>query len=204
MGGRGSGNHFHWWRSGKKTTVEDCLSIDANRWMREGILKEGRAAFGSWKWTYSRGGGFTVHYQAVTTDPESSHVRLSYSFVWTSTGQEESHDYRVGLTATRPRFGGVRWWFLCPLTVNGKACGRRVGKLYLPPRGRYFGCRHCHQLSYSSCQEHDKRVDALLRNPEALGAIMANPRGASTGSLILAIKATGKAERYLTRGGFPE
>jgi hypothetical protein len=34
--------------------------------------------------------------------------------------------------------------------VNGKRCERRVQKLYLPPRGRYYGCRHCYQFSYES------------------------------------------------------
>jgi hypothetical protein len=42
-----------------------------------------------------------------------------------------------------------------------------VRKLYLPPDGRYFGCRHCYRLTYRSVQEHDKRVDALIRNPGA-------------------------------------
>jgi hypothetical protein len=28
-----------------------------------------------------------------------------------------------------------------------------VGKLYLPPPGRCFGCRHCDRLTYTSCQE---------------------------------------------------
>lgn len=52
---------------------------------------------------------------------------------------------QVWLTATRPRFGGLRWWFVCPLVVKGRSCKRRVGKLYLPPHGRYFGCRHCNR-----------------------------------------------------------
>ncbi len=47
----------------------------------------------------------------------------------------------------------ARWWFACPLVVNGRACGRRVRMLYLPPNGRYFGCRGCHDLTYRSCQE---------------------------------------------------
>lgn len=42
-------------------------------------------------------------------------------------------------------------------------CGRRVGKLYLPPGKDYFRCRVCHNLTYSSVKEHDKRVDALHR-----------------------------------------
>src|SRR5262245_16238079 len=63
MGGAGSGNYYHWWRSGKKTVVEDCLSLDANRWTREGILRAGVLASGSWQWTYSNGQGFIVSYQ---------------------------------------------------------------------------------------------------------------------------------------------
>lgn len=45
MGGSGSGM---WIRFDKKTTVEECLSLDANRWMREGGLREGVRRSGSW------------------------------------------------------------------------------------------------------------------------------------------------------------
>jgi hypothetical protein len=69
-----------------------------------------------------------------------------------------------------------RWWFVCPLVVNGRPCNRRVGKLYLPGASRYFGCRHCYDLTYTSCQEHDKRVDRLRKllrwNPGALNALV--------------------------------
>jgi hypothetical protein len=36
-----------------------------------------------------------------------------------------------------------------------------VRKLYLS--GKYFGCRHCHNLTYRSCQESDSRVYAAIR-----------------------------------------
>jgi hypothetical protein len=162
VGGSGSGNHYHWWRSAKKTVVEDCLSLDASRWTREGILKPGVYQSGYWHWTYRSGGGFTVNYEVVTTDSAWCGVRLYYSWVWTATKAQESADYHVRLTTTRPRFGGVRWWFVCPLIVEGRPCGRRVGKLYLPPQARFFGCRHCHQLTYTSCQESHK-YDTLCR-----------------------------------------
>jgi len=45
------------------------------------------------------------------------------------------------LTTTAPRFGGVRYWFLCP------RCGQRVGKLYYVNR---WACRRCHSLAYKS------------------------------------------------------
>ncbi len=107
--------------------------------------------------------------------PEGQHddladafVRLSYTWVWTATGQTESADYHVTLTATRPRFEGLRWWFVCPLVIRGRPCGRRVGKLYLPPASRYFGCRTCHDLTYTSAQTHDKRRDFFRRVPHMM------------------------------------
>lgn len=189
MGGAGSGTHYHWWRSGKKEVVEDCLGLDTNHWMREGILRANVLATGTWRWTYASGKGFAVSYEADTRDPAGPFVRLSYSWVGSSSPEPQSADYRVRLTTTRPRFGGLRWWFICPLIVVGRPCERRVGKLYLPPAARYFGCRRCHELTYTSCQEHDDRVSALRRNPELLKAILDNTKGASPGQLILALKA---------------
>jgi hypothetical protein len=65
MGGAGSGSHYHWWRSGKKTTVEECLRLDANRWMREGILQLGSQQAGSHRWIYNNGRECSIHF-AVT------------------------------------------------------------------------------------------------------------------------------------------
>jgi hypothetical protein len=39
----------------------------------------------------------------------------------------------------------------------------RVGKLYLPPRGVYLGCRHCYEFTYESCQESHE-YDKLWRH----------------------------------------
>jgi hypothetical protein len=52
----------------------------------------------------------------------------------------------LDLEPTPANLGGVRWWWLCP------NCGRRCGKLYLPPRRHLFKCRVCYQLSYESAQ----------------------------------------------------
>jgi hypothetical protein len=123
MGGPGSGNHYHHWRGTKKTTVEDCLSLDANRWRREGILAAGIHQAGWWRWTYPAGGGFTLNYEVDTLDESWPTARLWYSWVWPSTRQQESADYRVRLTTTRPRFGGLRWWLVCPLVVGAGPAG---------------------------------------------------------------------------------
>ncbi|MHB1423319.1 MAG: hypothetical protein ACYC3I_09020 [Gemmataceae bacterium] len=71
----------------------------------------------------------------------------------------------------------------------------RVGKLYLPPDSRYFGCRHCHKLTNRSAQEHAKRVDALRHNPAALLALMDDPKALNTSQLLLALKASRLADR---------
>jgi hypothetical protein len=150
MGGPGSGSHYHWWRSRKKTTVEDGRSLDAIRWMREGILKPGIWHSGGWAWFSDevRTEQTSALGYEVNTLSVSPWLRLTY----TITRTKEALDYRLRLATTRPRFGGLRWWFVCPLVVNGRPCGRRVAKLYLPPGGRYYACRHCNRLTYTSCQ----------------------------------------------------
>src|SRR4051794_39502683 len=125
MGGPGSGNRDHWWRGGKKAVVEDCDQLDANKWMREGVLKQGACQSGTLTWTYRGGQAFRARYQVDATDPARGWVRLWYSWVWTATGRQEAADYTVRLATTRHRSGGLRWWFLCPLQRGGPPCGRR-------------------------------------------------------------------------------
>jgi hypothetical protein len=162
MGGPGSGAHYYqWWRSSKKTVVEDCRQLDVNRFIREGLLAPGIRQSGGWSWY--RGGNkeptSSIGYEVCTLDMADPWLRLHYTF--TVSGQ--AIDSRIRLTTTRLRFGGLRWWFICPLIVGGRPCNRRVGKVYLPPHSRYFGCRDCHELTYTSCQE-SRRFDGLYRH----------------------------------------
>jgi len=55
----------------------------------------------------------------------------------------------VILTETPRHFGGSRRWFLCP------RCGRRVGILH-GLINHPVACRHCLNLTYSSCQDHKR------------------------------------------------
>jgi hypothetical protein len=104
----------------------------------------------------------SIGYHVNTSAGEPPTIRLDYTTKRPGEDQGERMDYPVGLTTTPLPWGGVRWWFLCPLVRNGLPCGRRMGKLYLPPGGRYFGCRHCYDLTYTSCQESHK-FDGLYR-----------------------------------------
>ena len=56
----------------------------------------------------------------------------------------------------RCRFGGIRYWFLCPAVTDGIYCGGRVTNLFLPSGTEVFGCRRCYDLTYRSCQESHK------------------------------------------------
>lgn len=142
MGGAGSG---HWCRIDKKATVEDCWGLDINLLARGGRLQPFGA--GTVTWTNTRTGDCASVGFVVTTRSDG---RLLLTLKYRpNTGDEVTLPIR--LQTTRPNYGGCRWWFTCPLFVRGVACQRRVGKLYL--RGRYFGCRHCHDLTYESCQE---------------------------------------------------
>ncbi len=142
---------------------QTAISLDAKRWSREGILRAGIEKTGTWQWTYRSGTSFWLDYTVDTLDRTRPTVRLWYTGVLRSTKQEGSEDYTFRLTTTQPHFGGLRWWFICPLIVSDRTCQRRVSKLYLPQDGRYFGCRHCYDLTYTSCQESPK-YDSLYRH----------------------------------------
>jgi hypothetical protein len=159
MGGPGSGRFYRWDR---RTRVEECRSIEAGRWVREGILRPGARVTGGWKWSDAQTGEerASISYLVDATDADAPWVRLLYR-VGVNDGERESMNYRVELETTALPWGGVRWWFRCPLSVNGLPCGRRVSKLHLPPGGKYFGCRHCHGLTYESSQE-SHRYDSVF------------------------------------------
>src|SRR5450759_4006818 len=69
---------------------------------------------------------------------------------------------RLGLrfTTVAKRGCGQRLRLLCPL------CSRRAFKLYRPLRLQAFACRVCNNLSYTSVQKHDVRLDRLLKLPD--------------------------------------
>lgn len=113
---------------------------------------------------------------------------------------KEELDYKVQLVTTPCNLGGLRYWFVCPLVVNDRPCGKRVGKLYLPPGGKYFGCRSCYNLTYQSQKEHDKRVDAIIENPEILLPKISSKNFKDVlAALNLASKAQAKAEKETLR-----
>lgn len=137
MGGRGSG-HFSWRRS-RRDLVEHALVLDMAALHRDRRLIPGTEMIGRWQATSPLGSRtMTITYDGNLTDLDEATLRISF---W-ARGMERGQTLR--LAATRPRLGGVRLWFVCPVT------GQRARALYLPEGQVQFASREAHRLSYRS------------------------------------------------------
>ena len=139
MGGIGSGN----WCQFGRNTVDESLTLAI--WGFHGRIYP--QSKGKITWTWADGDKSSIGY-FVNWDDGVPTVTLHYRW-----GGSKDVRIPIQLQATPTNFGGERWWFTCPVTIDGVACKRRVGKLHLPLGAMYFGCRKCHDLTYQSCQE---------------------------------------------------
>lgn len=121
-----------------KETVESCLTIGPPR----GLLRDTE---GAWNWTRY---GWVVHYRVFAC---SSSLHLSFDH-----GRVVKQD--IGLELTKPNYGGMRWWFVCPM------CSRRVSRLHLPSHAYYFSCRQCFDLSYESAQSSRNKSERFFQD----------------------------------------
>jgi len=176
------------WSRDKKATTEAYKSISTSFLKQHGYLCGHR--WGDMKWTDGCGEetgsiGFRIWIEGLVGE-----IRLQYTQTQGYKGEKEYLDYPVRLVATPCRYGGKRWWFICPLSKDGIACRRRTLKLYLG--GKYFGCRHCYDLTYESCQKHDARVDQLCEDSALLCQLL---KSKDWSKRSLALKAAFKLKR---------
>ncbi len=180
MGGYGSSR---WLYHTKKSTVEECRVLDIGSLVRDNLLQHEYSS-GSITWRDYTGqvtstvgytlseGLFTLHYHFTSGWNKGKHI-----------------DLPIQIQTTEPHYGGLRYWFTCPLVKHGRACNRRVTKLYLPPGGLYYGCRHCYDLSYTSSQEAHKyermggelgdlisKLDQLMKEEKKLEKVYSKKR----------------------------
>jgi len=137
----------------KKDTVEDCRSVSISFLKKHDYLSENSCRSGRISWTNFYEEETSSIGIVVSTFEGEKYVRFYYTVTNRSSGVKTDYDYKVSLNTTLCNFGGVRYWFICPLSRNGVYCGRRVAKLYKAPGGNYFGCQHCFDLSYESRNE---------------------------------------------------
>ena len=148
------------WSWSSRSTVEDSKVLDIF-WLRKNDYLCGYRS-GTIRW--SRGenvtGSIGIQVEVRSEPDREGWVRLYYTNTSNATGETTNLDYKVMLEATRCNYGRYRWWFRCPLV----GCGRRVGKLYLPPGANYFGCRHCYNLTYESCRQSNSAMYRFARS----------------------------------------
>ena len=156
MGGYGSGRLNY---CAAMTTVEDCLKLDINFMQRKKFVVAGVSG----KLTWSRWGevfssiSYRVRKACYGDD-------LILVLTYTATIREEKYpiEEEICIIKTPAYYGNYRYWISCPL------CGRtdKLCKMYLPPGGKYFGCRRCYSLTYESCNEShkfDKIIGLFMR-----------------------------------------
>lgn len=145
----------------KKDTVEDCRSVSISFLKKHDYFCGFRSGSIVWKNRYDEQTS-SIGVSVYTLD-EDKYIRFYYTITKRNTDEKIECDYKVQLTTTLCNYGGVRYWFICPLNKNGIYCGRRVGVLYQPPGENYYGCRHCYNLSY------DSRNEPHLARPGGIG-----------------------------------
>lgn len=148
------------WSYSSRWTVEECKTI-TTKFLNEHKYFNGSVRWGGMSW--SRNGEKTGSIGFVVSTVEGDEcIRFQYTQINRNTGEKTELDYKIRLDWTPCYFGGRRWWFICPLVINGRVCSRRIGSLHLD-NSKYFGCRRCYNLTYQSSKE-SHRFDRLYRD----------------------------------------
>lgn len=129
---------------GYKSEVDGLIWLDMAMLKKLGFLSGAVSQPVSWTNTLSQAKNRIM----LDVNLYTKIARLTYTTTDLYTEEKVDYNYPIALESTPCNLGGERWWFICPLVVNGVYCGRRIRKLYKD--GRYFGCRACQNLCYSS------------------------------------------------------
>jgi hypothetical protein len=123
-----------------------------------------RSDYGGGSWGWMRNGDYyaKISYWIARQGPREAQLRLSY----TPDGEDVAYDIR--LVAEPCRFGGLRWFAICPATWL------KVSKLYLPPGAKRFLARKAWKLAYASqhvapgfdrlCAQRDRLLAKKLKS----------------------------------------
>ncbi len=136
-----------------KSTVESELQLNIFKLNQWNLLRDGYQGALRWTRSISKKESSVAFLVEMGERPN---IRLLYTTTKPD-GEKIDSDYQVWLTWTACRYGGKRFWFLCPY------CGRRVGTLYLAGISTKFQCRICSDLTYESRNEpRSYRSNALF------------------------------------------
>lgn len=131
MGGSSSGRY----RTRNRGSVESACRVDLRFLRKQGALREGQTATGNLTWTRNGKPSGSMAYKTIMA-PDDRRLILSYS-----TGGEP-RIVTIQLEAVPMRFGGFRYYALCPRTL--------LRCVVLPVVGGVVACRQAHRLTYAS------------------------------------------------------
>jgi len=136
LGGKGSGRFCSF--ETKKT--ENYIFLDVGLLNKNGCLHSGWN--GCWSWKDESGKSYSI-----SMNRNNFGVNLNYCLK-VGEGEWEKVEQDISVIHIPCRFGGNRPYFICPGQFHPKHRSRKALKLYIIDR--YFLCRHCHELKYSS------------------------------------------------------
>lgn len=149
----------------RKTRVDEVRSLDILDLQREGIFSQNFPLRWTTRWSSNGIVVASVSYIVESHEYGPSGLRFIYTITDGESGEKRDYNYVVPVVNTACHFGGKRWWFVCPLIANGRACKRRCRIIYIPPGAGYFGCRQCHNLTYESRQRHREKFYEYFEKP---------------------------------------
>ncbi|MDP4085798.1 MAG: hypothetical protein Q8934_14425 [Bacillota bacterium] len=133
MGGMGSGPYGFRGTKQRKLTVEEVPHIEVQQ-LKGNLHNEDLTC----SWDNGE--------QSIRILTKINCIILKYR-----AGEEKIKEY-VAIKSSKVGFG-ERLWFCCP------ECDKKTARLYIV--GKFFRCRECHQLTYSTCQESGDPLDYL-------------------------------------------
>jgi hypothetical protein len=149
----------------KKDMVDETRSLDILELQKAGVFRFSPGYPWASKWKHGNEVVASIGYTLEIDPAGASALRFEYSMPIPNSDKRRHLNYPVSLDSTPCNYGGVRWWFICPLVLDGRKCERRCRILYLPPGAIYFGCRECYQLTYECRQKHRDKFYEGVRRP---------------------------------------
>jgi hypothetical protein len=143
MGGYSSGRN----RTRNRGAVEATYRLDMRQLRRRGLVRPGERASTLWSWKRAEETTGSINVAVNLTDPDNGHAELTFSV-----GGEPRY-VRVTMEAVACRYGGRRYYFLCPR--SGRRCEVLCGV------GGEFASRQHHRLTYFS--QSETPLDRLAR-----------------------------------------
>ena len=150
MGGSSSGRY----RTRNRGTVDAALWLDLRVMRRQGFLVPGAVVSGVQRWTRVATGkeSGAVNVTVNLADPDAGFVVVRFNL------NDQPKVQTIDLTSTAMRYGGQRYYFLCP--KHGRRCE------VLPMVDGVFASRQAGRLAYQS-QSADQ-IDQIRDRARAL------------------------------------